>query len=137
VSDSSPRKRGGLARVAIRNAISAIITRTSSVIVGLVITPVVLHALGQERYGVMAVTSSTYEYIALLRGGLAAALRRYVTLAHHGGRSDEAREIFGIGFWWSGLLRAIILVIGAALASSMATRAATRWGTSHSTASSI
>ncbi len=111
------RKRGGgLAVIAFKNAASAVLARVSTLIVGIMLTPIVLHALGETLYGVVQVASSIYEYMSLLRGGLSAALRRYVTLFHHSDRQEDARLYYAAGFWWSGLLRTGILLLGVALA---------------------
>ncbi|MFN8548685.1 MAG: oligosaccharide flippase family protein, partial [Candidatus Eisenbacteria bacterium] len=109
-------KSAGLALVAFKNAASAVVTRVSSLLVSIVLTPIVLHALGETLYGVVQVVSSIYEYMSLLRGGLSAALRRYVTLFHHADRHEDARVYYAVGFWWSGVLRSIILLLGVAAA---------------------
>jgi len=108
--------RTGLAFVAFKNAATTLLTRVSGLIVGILLTPAVLRGLGSEMYGVAQVASSMYEYMSLLRGGLSAALRRYVTLFHHSDRHEEARLYYAVGFWWSGLLRTGILLLGFALA---------------------
>lgn len=108
--------RTGLALVAFKNAFAALVTRVSGLLVGVVLTPTILRALGQELYGVAQVASSIYEYMSLLRGGLPAALRRYITLFHHSDRHEDARLYYAVGFWWSGLLRSGILVLGVLLA---------------------
>ncbi len=109
-------KAQGLSLVALRNAAFAALTRTSSLLVGILLTPVVLAGLGRELYGVAQVVSSVYEYISLIRGGISTALRRYVTLKHHEGRPLEAAAYFAVGFWWSGILRTVILLVGWMLA---------------------
>lgn len=110
------RKSGGLSIVALRNAGFAAVTRASSLIVGLLLTPIVLGGLGREVYGLAQVVSSVYEYISLLRGGITTALRRYVTLHHHRGNRLETAAYFAVGFWWSGILRTVILLLGWAIA---------------------
>ncbi|MBK8231044.1 MAG: oligosaccharide flippase family protein [Candidatus Eisenbacteria bacterium] len=116
-AQGKPRaKGGGLALVALRNAASALISRVSALIVGILLTPIVLRGLGQEMYGVVQVATSVYEYMSLLRGGLSAALRRFVTLFHHGGRAEDARRYYAVGFWWSGVARTAILLLGVAIA---------------------
>ncbi|MEZ4655562.1 MAG: oligosaccharide flippase family protein, partial [Candidatus Eisenbacteria bacterium] len=115
-SDPASTRAERLSGVALRNVAAATATRVSTVAVGIVLTPIVLAGLGREMYGVAQVVNSLYDFISLLRGGLSAALRRYVTLAHHSNRSEEASLYFAVGFWWSGLLRTGILLLGWAVA---------------------
>ena len=114
----------GLALVAFKNAASAVVTRISSLLVSIMLTPIVLHALGETLYGVVQVVSSIYEYMSLLRGGLSAALRRYVTLFHHADRHEDARVYYAVGFWWSGVLRSITLIASSGDACFVSSRGA-------------
>jgi Na+-driven multidrug efflux pump len=102
--------------IAVSNAGSAVLTRMSGFIVGMILTPFVLHRLGQNLFGIVVAVGSAYEYLSLLRGGMSAALRRYVTVSFHAGRLDEARRYYSAGFWWAGLLRSVILLAGVILA---------------------
>lgn len=111
------KRSGGLARVAFKNATSVIGMRLSGVAVTILITPIVLHALGSTLYGVAQATNSIYEYMSLMRGGMNAALRRFVTLSHHAGKREAANRYYAVGFWWSTLLRAAILLLGLGFAA--------------------
>lgn len=106
----------GFSSVASRNALTAVAARLSIIVVGLILTPFVLRRLTAEAYGLLVTVGSVYEYLSLLRGGVGGALRRYVTLHHHGGRPREARAYYAAGFWWAGILRAVVLAAGLALA---------------------
>jgi O-antigen/teichoic acid export membrane protein len=94
----------------------AVAERISTVVVSIILTPFVLHKLGRELYGVVVAVASVFEYMSLIRGGIGGALRRYVTLHLHGGRLAAARDFYAAGFWWSNILRTVILVIGIVLA---------------------
>jgi O-antigen/teichoic acid export membrane protein len=94
----------------------AVAARLSTVLVGVILTPFVLHKLGRELYGVMVAVTSVFEYMSLIRGGIGGALRRYVTLHLHGGRPETARAFYAAGFWWSNILRTVMLVVGLLLA---------------------
>lgn len=114
MSEESPDPR--YATVASRNALTAVATRVSVIAVGLILTPFVLGKLEARLYGLAVAVGSIYEYLSLLRGGIGGALRRFVTLYHHGNRPDLARAFYATGFWWAGALRAFILLLGLALA---------------------
>lgn len=94
----------------------AVAARLSTLLVSVILTPFVLHKLGRELYGVVVAVTSVYEYMSLIRGGVGGALRRYVTLHFHGGRLEAARDFYAAGFWWSGILRTVVLAVGLLLA---------------------
>ncbi len=102
--------------IAVSNAGSALVTRIAGFIVGMIITPYVLHRLGQNLFGVVIAVGSAYEYLSLMRGGMSAALRRYVTVSYHAGDREQARRYYSAGFWWASLLRSLILLTGVLLA---------------------
>ena len=92
------RKPGNqrLSLVALRNAIFAAITRTSSLFVGILLTPIVLAGLGRELYGVAQVVGSFYEYISLIRGGISTALRELTPLLKGISVTKEATRVTGL-----------------------------------------
>jgi O-antigen/teichoic acid export membrane protein len=102
----------GLTRVATRSGVAGLAARVSGILVGIVLTPFVLSGLGQNLYGILATTGSTFDYLTLLRGGLGTAMRRHVTIRVQSGRREEARRHYQAGFWWGLLLRVPILVTG-------------------------
>lgn len=109
----SPR---GLASRASRNAVTAVAARVSTLVVGLILTPLVLHNLKAQLYGLVVVIGSLYDYLSLLRGGVGAAMQRYVTLHHHAGERERARAYYAAGFWLTAILRTVVLLAGLALA---------------------
>ena len=102
--------------VASRSALAAVAARVSAIVVALVLTPFVLGKLEASLYGLAVAVGSVYEYLSLLRGGIGGALRRFVTLHHHGDRPDLARAYYAAGFWWAAMLRVVLLTAGVALA---------------------
>jgi Na+-driven multidrug efflux pump len=108
-----------MARVAMSNAATQVVAQVSNILIGMVLTPYVLHRLGRDLYGVAVAAGSAYEYMSLMRGGMAAAMRRYVTLHHHAGENDVARRYYSTGFWWSGIFRSVILLASLLLAGPL------------------
>lgn len=98
------------------NALTGFGARMMGIAVGIMLTPFVLHRIGRELYGISATAGSVLEYLWLLRGGLGAGMRRYVTVSWHAGDRTLAERYYSAGFWWSGLLR--LLVVGAGIALS-------------------
>ena len=105
-----------LTSLASRNAITAVAARVSTLVVGLILTPFVLANLRAELYGLIVVIGSLYDYLSLLRGGVGAAMQRYVTLNHHAGDHEQARRYYASGFWLTAILRSVVLLAGLALA---------------------
>jgi O-antigen/teichoic acid export membrane protein len=98
------------------NAVMGVAARVSGIAVGIVLTPFVLHRIGPELYGISATAGAVLEYLWLLRGGLGGGMRRYVTLTYHAGDRPLAERYYAAGFWWSGILR--LLVVGSGIAMS-------------------
>ena len=114
MSASAPVR--GLASHASRNAVMAVAARVSTLVVGLILTPVILSNLKEQLYGLVVVIGSLYDYLSLLRGGVGAAMQRYVTLNHHAGEPERARQYYASGFWLTAILRSVVLLAGLALA---------------------
>ncbi|MBM3285918.1 MAG: hypothetical protein FJY88_00990 [Candidatus Eisenbacteria bacterium] len=108
-----------LASAAVANAVTAILPRISGLAVAIFLTPFVLGHLGQALYGVLVAVGSLYEYLSVLRGGMGAALRRYVTVSFHAGKREQAREYYAAGFWWGGVFRTFIFLLGLSLAEPL------------------
>ena len=109
----------GLAGIAALNAASSLGARLTALIVGIVLTPFVLHRLGRELYGISAAAGALLEYLWLLRGGLGGAMRRYVTVSYHAGDHDLAERYYAAGFWWTAVLRTVVVMAGVALAHGL------------------
>lgn len=119
----TPESAGPAPRLAPRataNVLLGILARVSGLLAGLLLTPIALAGLGSERYGLLAAVASGFEVLILLRGGLGAALRRYVTLHSQAGDSAAARRDYAVGFWWANLAHAAMLALALALAAGFA-----------------
>jgi O-antigen/teichoic acid export membrane protein len=103
------------------NAATSLGARFSGMLVGIVLTPFVLHGIGREMYGISATAGSVLEYLWLLRGGLGSGMRRFVTVNYHAGNRELANRYYSAGFWWSALLRLAVVGIGIALARLLCT----------------
>lgn len=119
MSEAAGRQGHGLAGVAALNAVASLGARLTTLVVGIVLTPFVLHRLGRELYGISAAAGSLLEYLWLLRGGLGGAMRRYVTVSYHAGDRDLAERYYSAGFWWTAVLRTVVVLGGVALAHGL------------------
>jgi O-antigen/teichoic acid export membrane protein len=119
----TPESAAAVPRLAPRataNVLLGILARVSGLFAGLLLTPIALAGLGSERYGLVAAVASGFEVLILLRGGLGAALRRYVTLHSQAGKRDAARRDYAVGFWWANLAHAAMLALALILAAGFA-----------------
>lgn len=113
-------KRGhGLTGVAALNAAANLSIRVTALVSSLVLTPYVLHRIGQDLYGISAAAGSLLEYLWLLRGGLGSAMRRYVTVTYHAGDRERADRYYAAGFWWTALLRTVVMAVSMSLAHGL------------------
>lgn len=86
-----------------------------SFIIPLFYTPVMLEILGQENYGVSALSSSVTGYLSLLNLGLGTALVRSVTKARAQGNEDSVRNTIGLFITIYSILAVLVLICGAVL----------------------
>jgi len=119
VSEATPGKTHSLAGTAALNAVASLGARITAMIIGIILTPFVLHRLGRDLYGISAAAGSVLEYLWLLRGGIGAAMRRYVTVTYHEGDRALADRYYSAGFWWAAVLRTVVVVAGVAVARGL------------------
>ena len=119
MSDGAAKRGHSLTGVAALNAAASLGARLSTLIVGILLTPFVLHRLGRDLYGISVAAGALLEYLWLLRGGLGSAMRRYVTVSYHAGDRELAKRYYSAGFWWTAVLRTVVVVAGVALAHAL------------------
>jgi O-antigen/teichoic acid export membrane protein len=72
-----------------------------------------------EGTGVRPAAGALLEYLWLLRGGLGSAMRRFVTVSYHAGDRELAERYYSAGFWWTAVLRTVVVLVGATLAHGL------------------
>jgi O-antigen/teichoic acid export membrane protein len=113
------KRAHGLTGVAALNATANLSIRVTGLVASLVLTPYVLHRIGRDLYGISAAAGSLLEYLWLLRGGLGSAMRRYVTVTFHAGDKERADRYYAAGFWWTALLRTLVMAVSMSLAHAL------------------
>ena len=98
-----------MTKMAAANGIAAAISRIIGFLLSIVLTPIILGGVGRQLYGVLTITGSLYDYLALFRGGLGTAMRRHVTVNVHRNEGQTATHFYEAGFWWGTILRIPIL----------------------------
>lgn len=82
----------------------------------LVITPVLVHGLGTERYGIWALVASFALFAGLLDLGLASATVRYVALAEGRGDFDLLVRTVSASFWILSGFAVLAVIVGVVFA---------------------
>ncbi len=117
--DPTARQRGLTAVLPRRfgpNVLTSYLSTVVSTVQVLVITPVIVHGLGAERYGIWSLVVSLGVFTILLDMGLTSGTTRYV--AHYeelGERARVARAVT-VSFWILLALGTLALLVGAMLA---------------------
>ncbi len=121
MSESPSEQPQSMTGTAAFNAATSLGARVSGMVVGIVLTPFVLHRLGRDLYGISATAGSVLEYLWLLRGGLGSGMRRFVTVHYHSGDRALANRYWSAGFWWAAILRLFVVGIGIAISRLLCT----------------
>lgn len=98
-----------------RNALGVYAVYGASIVSGLVVTPIVLHALGDEPFGIWAFISSITIYLAVLDLGLGPSVVRFTAEARGRGAPEETNEVASVALALYAAIGLVTLVAGAAL----------------------
>jgi O-antigen/teichoic acid export membrane protein len=99
-----------------RNVVATYLSTAVSAVQVLVVTPLLVHGLGPERYGIWALVWSFGLFAALLDLGLASATIRYVAQYRELGEERMVVRTVSASFWILLGLGCLAVLIGAALA---------------------
>lgn len=112
IAPSRPDWRRG----AVRNAAANGLARVVSLGLGFLLTPVILHAIGVEAFGLWVLVGSIVAYGSLLNLGIGGALTKYI--AQHRARNEgaAARATIGAALRLYVLMGLLVAAIGVALA---------------------
>ena len=103
----APRPEDGLGGELVRGATANALGRLASIAAWLLVTPLVVHGLGPQRFGLWSLVSSAAGFSLMFDFGLAAAVTRFV--AAHRTTGDEAamRGVLSLGVAGSAVLGAL------------------------------
>ena len=99
-------------------AILSYINLAIGCIIPFLYTPIMLDILGQEEYGVYALSNSVISYLGLLNFGMGSAVIRYITRQRAEGQMDDVRKTFGLFVVIYSVLSALVCIGGAFLVCS-------------------
>ena len=91
------------------------VTLAVGCIIPILYTPVMLSILGQNAYGLYALTNSVVSYLGLLNFGMGSAVIRYVTMYRAKNRIEDIRRLLGLFTVIFGILSLLVCVGGVVL----------------------
>ena len=77
-------------------AILSLLSQVISIVVGLVYTPIMIRALGQNEYGLYQFVLSIVNYLNLMNFGFNGAYIRYYSIANKDGDENEVANVNGM-----------------------------------------
>lgn len=100
-----------------RNLTSNYAWTASSMAVALVMTPVLVHGLGKEAYGIWVLVGSMIFYLELLEFGFGPATAKYVAEFESRGDRELVRRTIATSFWVLALPGLLAMVVGVVFAA--------------------
>lgn len=99
-----------------RNALGIYAVYGASIVSGLVVTPITLHALGKQGWGIWAFIGAITIYLGLLDFGLGPSVVRFTAEARGRRRIDETSRLASVALVLYAGIGVLTLLVGAALA---------------------
>jgi O-antigen/teichoic acid export membrane protein len=99
-----------------RNLATSYAVYAASFVSGLIVTPIIVHELGQTEYGLWAFVGSLTVYLALLDLGVGPSIVRYAAEHRGRGAQDETSALASVGLTVYAAVGAITLLVALPLA---------------------
>ena len=98
-----------------RNALGVYAVYGAAIVSGLVVTPIVLHELGTETFGIWSFIGSITIYLSVLDFGLGPSVVRFTAEARGRGRPEDTNEVASVALALYAAIGVVTLVAGTAL----------------------
>lgn len=99
-----------------RNAVSVYAVYGAAIVSGLVVTPITLHALGEDGLGIWAFIGSITLYLTLLDFGLGPSVVRFSAEARGRGAPEDTNRLASVALVLYGVIGLVTLALGIAVA---------------------
>jgi O-antigen/teichoic acid export membrane protein len=99
-----------------RNALGIYATYGAAIVAGLVVTPVVLHELGTETFGIWSFIGSITIYLMVLDFGVGPSIVRFAAEARGRRSPEDTNALASVGLALYGVIGAVTLPAGIAIA---------------------
>jgi O-antigen/teichoic acid export membrane protein len=100
------------------NALQAMVTFLYPVALTIVLTPVILHFIGTEQYGIFALATVFVGFLGLIDIGMGPVVQRFLAASLATSDYLEARSVLGVGYFFFsavGLIGVVMALIGGQL----------------------
>lgn len=94
------------------NIISSIMVFGVSIMINLFLSPIIINNLGAEMHGYATLANNVAYYFSLIGLAVNSMGVRFVTIAWHGGKKEEARKYYSTILFFDIILACIILLCG-------------------------
>lgn len=98
-------------RQVVKNAFGSYAGQLTSVAVGVLLTPILVHSLGDMQYGIWRLAGSLLAYIGLLELGFATAVAKYTAQYQVTGEADKANRVVSTLFFLHVAVAMIALLV--------------------------
>ncbi|MBA2461334.1 MAG: oligosaccharide flippase family protein [Actinobacteria bacterium] len=103
-------------RLVRRNALGIYAVYAAAIVSGLVVTPIVLHTLGEEPFGIWAFIGAVTIYLSVLDLGVGPSIVRFAAEARGRRSTEDTNALASVGLALYGVIGLATLPIGAVLA---------------------
>jgi O-antigen/teichoic acid export membrane protein len=100
----------------IRNTVFNSASRIWDILIGIVLTPFIIHHLGLERYGLWIMIGAVTGYFGLFDFGVGGSSVKYIAEFHSEGRLDRINNLLNTGLLFHSSLAACVIILAIALA---------------------
>ncbi len=99
-----------------RNVVTSWLSLAIRMMLVLIINPVIISSLGQERYGVWALIFSIINYLSICDLGMQQGLNRFISKYLSLGESEKVQAVLNSSFRVFSLIAATVMILAAAIA---------------------
>jgi O-antigen/teichoic acid export membrane protein len=99
-----------------RNALGMYAVYGASILSGLVVTPIVIGAIGKDSFGVWSFITSITIFVALLDVGVGPSVVRFAAEARGRGSEEDTNAIASVGLFIYGVIAVVTIPVGGVIA---------------------
>lgn len=97
------------------NTVASFICFFLNIIISLVVSPIIVEYVGGDAYGYVKVASDFANYALVITVALNSVAARFISIAYHQNKVEEANKYFNSVFWMNVILSVCLFVVGLAI----------------------
>ena len=94
------------------NTVAAFITFSMNILISLVISPIIVAAVGGEANGFVSLANDFTNYASILTVALNSVAARFISLEYHKGNIKESNIYFNSVFWMNLIIVVVLFIMG-------------------------